>query len=76
MKLERIVSDVQIHQGQPRIRGTRLTVRHVLRLLGEYESRSDLRRDYPQLDDASICEALAYARATLDDELVELSEEF
>lgn len=59
--------------GQPCIRGQRLTVRRVLVLLGHYTDRAELRRDYPELDDEDIRQALAYAASCLDDQVVELA---
>ena len=72
MTLDRIVSDPEILDGKPCIRGTRLTVQRVLTLLGEYESRAELREDYPQLDDESVRQALEYASANLEDRILPL----
>ena len=58
--------------GQPCIRGMRLTVRRVLEAVGRYGSRDELRADYPELDDEDIRQAIAYAAAMLGDETVEL----
>lgn len=51
MTLERISIDPAVMNGQPCIRGTRLTVRRVLYILAETNDREELRRDYPRLDD-------------------------
>ena len=58
--------------GQPCIRGLRLTVRRVLEALSTYESRSELREDYPELEDQDIRQALAYAAAIVGDETTTL----
>lgn len=68
---DRIVVDPALMNGQPCIRGTRLTVKRVLLAVGQYADREDLRKDYPQLDDEAIRQALAYAAAYLDDQIVE-----
>ncbi|QNN23813.1 DUF433 domain-containing protein [Planctomycetales bacterium ZRK34] len=72
MEFDRITSDPKILDGQPIIRGTRLTVRRVLTILAEYGDRDELRKDYPQLEDEDIRQALAYAAATLEDRIIEL----
>ena len=54
--------------GQPCIRGLRLTVRRVLEALRTYDSRENLRADYPELDDEDIRQALGYAAAMVADE--------
>lgn len=69
---DRIISDPAIMNGQPCIRGTRLTVRRELAILAEYSSREEIRQDYPQLEDEDIRQALAYAAATLEDQVVPL----
>lgn len=71
-QFDRIVSDPAILDGQPCIRGTRLTVRRVLSVLGTYADREELRQDYPQLKDEDIRQALDYAAAQLEDRVVEL----
>lgn len=58
--------------GQPCIRGLRLTVRRVLEALGQYSSREELRVDYPELEDEDIRQATAYAVAMLGDESAEI----
>jgi len=69
---DRIVSDPAILDGQPCIRGTRLTVHRVLLILAESEDRQAVRAGYPQLDDESIRQALAYAAANLDQRIIPL----
>jgi uncharacterized protein (DUF433 family) len=69
---DRITSDPAVVNGQPCIRGMRLTVRRVLEVLATYPERNELRREYPELDDEDIRQALGYAAANLDDRVVEL----
>jgi uncharacterized protein (DUF433 family) len=54
--------------GQPCIRGMRLTVRRVLEAIATYPSREDLIRNYPELEGEHIRQALAYAAANLEDQ--------
>ena len=71
-KFDRIVSDPAILEGQPCIRGQRLTVRRVLELLATYTDRNELRQEFPELVDEDIRQALEYAAASLDDRVLEL----
>jgi len=57
--------------GQPCIRGLRLTVRRVLEALSTYSSREELRADYPELDEEDIRQAIVYAAAMMREEIVE-----
>jgi len=59
--------------GQPCVRGTRLTVKRVLHILAEYTDREELHRDYPRLDEEDIRQALLYAAASVDDRIDDLS---
>jgi uncharacterized protein (DUF433 family) len=72
MKLDRITINPARMNGQPSIRDLRLTVRRVIALLALYPDRDDLRREYPELEDEDIRQALLYAAACLDDRIVEL----
>ena len=69
---DRITSDPAILDGQPCIRGIRLTVRRVLEALAIYPDREQLRAEYPELEDEDIRQALEYAAANLDDKVVQL----
>ena len=69
---DRIVIDPAVMNGQPCGKGTRLTVKRVLLALAQYPNREELRKDYPQIQEVDIQQALAYAAANLDDEIAEL----
>ncbi|WP_437285907.1 DUF433 domain-containing protein [Sorangium sp. So ce406] len=58
--------------GQPCIRDLRLTVKRVLEALATYPDREELRREYPELEDEDIRQALAFASAMIGDEVIEL----
>lgn len=60
---DRIVSDPAILDGQPSIRGQRLTVRRVVEAVATYPDRAELRREFPELGEEDIRQALAYAAA-------------
>jgi uncharacterized protein (DUF433 family) len=46
----RITSDPAVMNGQPCIRGLRLTVRRVLVALATYPDREELHAEYPELE--------------------------
>lgn len=71
-QFDRITIDSKMMNGQPCIRGMRLTVRRVLEALAVYPNRLDLKREYPELEEDDIRQALAYAAATLEDKGMEL----
>ena len=53
--------------GQPCIRGMRLTVRRVVEAVAQYPNREDLFRNYPELEPADVQQALSFAAANLED---------
>ena len=53
--------------GQPCIRGMRLTVRRVVEAVALYPNREDLFRNYPELEPEDVRQALAFAAANLED---------
>lgn len=57
--------------GKPCIRGMRITVRRVLELLASYPDRASLLAEYPDLEDADLKQALSYAAAAVDDDLLD-----
>jgi uncharacterized protein (DUF433 family) len=70
---DRITSDAKRMNGQPCIRQLRVTVRRVVKALANYPDRAELKREYPELEDEDIRQALAYAAANLDDRVVEFT---
>jgi uncharacterized protein (DUF433 family) len=72
---DRITSNPNRMNGQPCIRDLRLTVRRVLELLALYPERAELFREYPDLQEEDIRQALAYAAASLEDRIIELPNE-
>lgn len=71
-RFDRITVDPRKMNGQPCVRGLRLTVRRVLEALATYPDRDEFRREYPELDDADIRQVLEYAAAMLDDRVTDL----
>jgi len=71
-KLERITTDPARMNGEPCIQDLRLTVRRVLEALAIYPDRAELKREYPQLEDEDIRQALALAAALVDDKVLPL----
>ena len=60
-KFKRITTDPEIVNGQPCIRGMRLTVRRVVESVGLYPDRAELKAEYPELEDEDIRQALEFA---------------
>jgi len=64
---DRITWNPKQMNGQPCIRGMRLTVRRVVEAVSLYPNRDDLLRNYPELEPEDIRQALAFAAANLED---------
>jgi uncharacterized protein (DUF433 family) len=71
-KFDRITIEVARMNGEPCIRDLRLTVRRVLEALAIYPDRIELEREYPELEDEDIRQALAFAAALVDDKVLPL----
>jgi uncharacterized protein (DUF433 family) len=71
-KFDRITMNVARVNGEPCIRDLRLTVRRVLEALAVYPDRAELKREYPELEDEDIRQALAFAAALVDDKVLPL----
>ncbi len=75
MTLDRITVNPAKMNGQPCVRDLRLTVRRVLELVALYPQREELRQEFPELEDEDIRQALTYAAASLDDQVVDFAHE-
>lgn len=65
-----IEQNPEVMMGKPVFRGTRLTVEHVLRELGEGMSQAEVLAGYPNLGPEHVRAAQAYAAAVLASEEV------
>ncbi len=70
---DRITRNPKQMNGQPCIRDMRLTVRRVVSAVASYPDRGDLFRNYPDLDEEDVRQALEFAAANLADEEPEIS---
>ncbi len=68
MAHDRIVTDPAFMFGKPVVRGTRITVEHILRELASGISPEDIVRDHPGLSVEDIRAAQAFAADYLSDE--------
>ncbi|HUB49746.1 MAG TPA: DUF433 domain-containing protein [Acetobacteraceae bacterium] len=64
---DRITSNPHVLNGQPTIRGMRLSVRRVIGALAIYPNWDDLCREYRELEPEDIRQALEFAARNLDE---------
>ncbi len=67
---ERIVADPAVMVGKPIIKGTRITVEHILNVLGTGRSVEEVIQEYPRLTREDVLVAIQYARRIVEDERV------
>jgi uncharacterized protein (DUF433 family) len=58
--LDRIKIDAQVCEGRPTVRGLRITVDFVLKLLGEGYTADEIVREYPELEREDVYQAAKY----------------
>ncbi len=58
--LDRIKVDPGVCEGKPTIRGLRITVDFVLKLLGDGYTADDIVREYPELEKEDVYQAAKY----------------
>ena len=68
--LERIVVNPKVMGGKPIVKGTRITVQQVLRLLAQGLSSNEILKDYPHLTRDDITAVLLYAAKVAGEEEV------
>ncbi len=67
---DRITSKPDLMNGQPTIRGMRITVCRVLEAVALYPDRAELLREYPELESDDVKQALEFAAFSLDDRVL------
>lgn len=66
--LNRITTNPDILTGKPVIRGMRISVEHVLKMLARGISHSDIIEEYPFLEEDDIKACLVYAATIISHE--------
>lgn len=60
-KLDRVTVDPQVFQGQPCIRGMRIPVSLIVKLVSAGKTTDEIIDDYPELEKEDIRQALEFA---------------
>ncbi|MEB3192044.1 MAG: DUF433 domain-containing protein [Snowella sp.] len=71
-QLNRITIDPNLCLGQPTIRGMRITVSFVLKLLASQLSIQEIVAAYPELEPEDIQQALNYAAWVVSDRVIDI----
>ena len=71
--LDRITSSSNQLNGQPCLRGMRLTVRRVIEIAALYPDAAERRKEFPELEDEDVRQALHYAALHLPDQIISLT---
>ncbi len=69
-KLDRVQINPKVCLGQPIIRGTRITVSVILKLLANGKSVEEVIDMYPELEVPDVQEAMKYAAWVVSDQLI------
>ncbi|WP_159788831.1 DUF433 domain-containing protein [Sodalinema gerasimenkoae] len=72
-ELDRITINSAVCLGQPTIRGMRITVEFVLKLLASQLSVPEILESYPELEEDDIRQALNYAAWAVSDRRLPLT---
>ena len=66
---ERIKIDPEVCHGQACVKGTRIPVHQIVRMLANGDTIDDLLEDYPTLTREDVLECLAYAAELAEEEV-------
>lgn len=72
-KLDRITVNPNICLGQPTIRGMRITVSVILKMLASGKSIQEILEAYPELEEEDIRQAIKYAAWVVSDQIYSIS---
>ena len=73
IKLERITIDPEVMGGQPCIRGLRIPVSLIIKLIASGKKIEDILEDYPELKKEDIKQSLEYAAWTVSEKVLPIT---
>ncbi|MFY9302177.1 MAG: DUF433 domain-containing protein [Atribacterales bacterium] len=68
-KLDRITINPDVCLGQPTVRGTRITVSVILKMLAAGKSIQEVLEAYPELETEDVQQAIKYAAWVVSDQI-------
>ena len=68
-KLDRITINPDVCLGQPTVRGTRITVSVILKMLAAGQSIQEVLQAYPELETEDVQQAIKYAAWVVSDQI-------
>jgi len=68
-KLDRIAVDPSVCLGQPTVRGTRITVSVILKMLAAGKTVDDVVAAYPELEPEDVYQAMKFAAWVVSDQI-------
>ena len=68
-KLDRITINPDVCLGQPTIRGMRITISVILKMLASGKSIQDVLKAYPELEPEDVQQAMQYAAWIVSDQI-------
>ncbi len=70
IRLDRITIDPEIMGGMPCIRGYRIPVSLIIKLIASGKTTKEILKDYPELEEEDVKQALEYAAWTVSEEIL------
>ena len=71
--LRRITANPKVMGGKPVVKGTRITVEQILKLLAQGLSSEEILKDYPHLTREDISAVLLYAAKAAGEEVIPIT---
>jgi len=68
-KLDRVTINPNVCLGQPTIRGMRITISVILKMLASGKSTQDVVKAYPELEPEDVRQAMQYAAWIVSDQV-------
>ena len=65
VRFDRITMDLEKLNGQPYIRGTKITVQKILQAMAVCCRQEDILREYPELEEEDLSQAFKFAAANM-----------
>lgn len=72
---DRITVDPIVMQGKPCVRGMRVTVSLVVKLVASGMSHEEITREYPYIESEDIAQCLSYAACVVDEQILPFDEQ-